>query len=530
MTTARTTTKRNNHRPDNWEVTRFWRDSRLIDHVIADIDDNPEYESPPDWVYERRGQEIPQPDTETNTELLDYDSNDSGNAERMARMFGDNVHYVFEYDQFIIWNGRYWEFDKSGNKTMALTKEVAQSYYLDAAKCEDDKEIDKIVKHAKLSKSQTRRKAMLDLFKAEPNITFFINELDTDIFYLNCRNGTVDLRTGELKPHDRGDMITKFINIAYEKESQSFLWFNFLSSTFADDEDLIQFIRLSLGMSATGDISNMAAFFPYGRGWNGKTTLLESVMNVLGDDYAAEVEPEAFMENDKKRGTGPDENIAALYKKRFVCSTEISEGHKLSSALIKRATGGETLFHERKYQHRFEYHPNFKLWLSGNCRATVKETTDTIWLRVKQIPFNRDFRPDKPGFNPDLKEQLKSPENLKAILAWVISGAVDWYQGGKILNEPEAVREATKSYRQEQDTLRDWINECCETPDQMAETLAKELYKSYTDWAKENQENYPLGKRNFYEKLRERNIIDKDGTGNKKVFLAIRIRKVENKS
>jgi putative DNA primase/helicase len=521
VTTPRTrTAKRNNHRPNNWQVAPFYQDSQLVYHEVDKPEKDPVYENPPDWVYERRGQPIPQPVIKAaNGELPDYDSGDTGNAVRMAAMYGDTIRYIPQLNVFAIFNGKYWEYDYSGNKILALSKKVVKSYLVDAVKTDDDKLTATLTKHAKNSLNLHRRQAMIELLKAEPGIEVSIEDFDTDLYYLNCRNGTIDLRTGELKKHDKADMITRYINIEYDPNAFSEQWDGFLDKVFNNNEKLIRYIQTCIGMSATADISNMAIFLPYGLGWNGKSTLLNTICYVLGDDYAAHVDPAVFMADE--RLAGPNEGIANLYKKRLVCATETKEGQKLATDLLKRATGGEKLTHNKKYQHEFMYAPVFKLWLSGNHRETVSDSTDSIWLRIKQIPFDMNFRPGTPGFNSNLKQELSSPDNAQAILTWIVDGAVRWWKAGRKLDEPAIVTSATQEYRQDQDLLHDFLAECCE-PTTGAETLAKEIWQVYEKWCKENGK-YQLGQHKFYERLREKGYLDHEGNGRKKYYSGIKL-------
>ncbi|MFC1968546.1 phage/plasmid primase, P4 family [Chloroflexota bacterium] len=449
-----------------------------------------------------------------------FNDTDTGNAERFAAMYGDNVRFIEEYNCYAVYTGKYWRVDCSGNAILALSKEVARSYYEDAARETDDNHRTVIVRHAKQSHSQYRRKAMIELLKSEPGISIKIGGFDNDLYLLNCRNGTVDLTTGELQPHNKADMITKIIELDYNPDASSEVWQRFLESTFQGNVSLIDYCQRSLGYSCTASIATMACFLPYGQGWNGKSTLLGAVGDTLGADYSTEVDPAAFMLSQNDRGAGPNESIASLYKMRFVRSTEIKDGQKLSTDIIKRATGGETLRHNRKYQHEFTFVPTFKLWLSGNHRAIITDSTDSIWLRLRQIPFNANFRPGQPGFIPNLRQILKQAEHQQAILAWLIRGAVAWFAAGQQLYEPEDVLRATLDYRQDQDILADFLAEKCQV-DKSAIIVKKELWEAYKSWTEEN-DSYRLGQRTFYERLKEKGITDDRGTANKAIFRGIR--------
>ena len=448
------------------------------------------------------------------------DDTDTGNAERFAVMFGDIVRFIEEYRCFAVYDGQRWRVDRSGNAIMALSKAVARSYYEDAAGEPNDDRRRTIVRHAKRSHSQVGRKAMVELLKSEPGVSVSVSMFDTDVYLLNCRNGTVDLRSGELRTPSKDDMITKITGVDYVPDATSDVWSKFLQSTFLGSCALIDYCQRSLGYSSTASMASMACFLPYGRGWNGKSTLLGAVGDTLGSDYATEIEPAAFMVRQHEQGGGPNESIARLYKMRFVRSTEIKDGQKLNTDIIKRATGGETLTHNRKYEHEFAFMPTFKLWLSGNHKPVITDSTDSIWLRLKQIPFEASFRPGQQDFIPNLREVLRQAEHQQAILAWLVKGAKGWFSAGQQLEEPEEVVKATLDYRQEQDILADFLTERCQV-DKSAVLPKKQLWESYTNWC-EASGACRLGQRAFYNSIKERGIGDGRGTGNKCIFRGIR--------
>jgi putative DNA primase/helicase len=426
---------------------------------------------------------------------------------------------VHELGIFAIYNGKYWQYDYSGNQILKLSKDVIQSYYLEAAGELDSNKARAIGDYAKQSLSTARRQAMITLLKAEPGIEISVNELDTDLYYLNCKNGTIDLRTGAIKPHDKGDMISKYIDTDYKLEAQSGQWLNFITDIFQNKEDLILYNHLCLGMSATADTTSQAVFMPYGTGWNGKSTMLNTVRDVLGADYAAEISPAAFMDNDKSKG--PNEAIASLYKKRFVCATETVTRHKLAVDLVKRATGGEKLWHDKKYQHGFEFTPTFHLWLSSNTRSTVDDQTDSIWLRIKQIPFKSEYRPEDSNFNRNLKDELTTPKNREGILAWLVEGACQWFKDGKDIKDPLDVVRATLEYRNEQDNIREYLEQCT-AKDEASEVVFQQVWKNYSDWCKAN-DIYRIHRTNFKEQLKIHGYHIFNGNSNQVFIKGLRI-------
>jgi putative DNA primase/helicase len=404
-----------------------------------------------------------------------YHFTDLGNAERLIDRHGANLRYCFSRNMWLFWNGKYWEWVDDG-RVIGLAAETIRNLYRLAADIEDKDLRNALIDHARRSESEGKISAMVKLAQALPGIAISIKELDTSEYLLNFCNGTVDLRTGKLSKHSPGEYITSFIPVDYEQKATSELLQRFLGDIFQGHDKLRVFVQRGLGYSCTGSQNEQVVFFPYSLGGSGKSTLLGAVRDSLGNDYACEIEPPVFMVKVHEQG-GPNEGIAKLYRKRLAISTEIEDGQRLSVSLIKRMTGGERLHHEMKWEHGFEFQPTHKLWMSGNHRPVITDTTLSIWRRVKLINFPVTIPEDKRDRR--LRDKLRSPENQRAILAWLVQGAVEWFQQG--LGEPAEVIEATNAYRADQDIVGNFLDECCEF-DPVQAVLQADLYKVFSRW------------------------------------------------
>ena len=452
----------------------------------------------------------PNADQPAHFNLTDY-----GNAERLVSLYGNVIRYSPERKAWLIWTGKVWEWDMGGVKIAKLAKKTTRNIYREAADEPDDDLRKELVKHARATERQVRLDAMIKSAESEPGIAISLVDLDANHWLLNVSNGTIDLRTGVLKSHDRADLITEILPIDYDPNATSTEWDTFLQGIFNDNIDLIAYVQRALGYSITGDQSEQAFFFCYGNGFNGKSTLLNACRLVLGN-YATQVPPTAFMVDKTKRG-GPDEAIASLKNKRLVCSTELEDGQRLSVSLVKRMTGGEPLWCEHKFERGYNFQPTHKLWLSGNHEPVITDTTNSIWYRLKKIPFAVEIPEDdrKKGYAENLAN-----EHSAAILAWLVRGCVEWRQTGT-LGEPEAVKQAVAEYRNQQDILHDFLAERClfrksESIDQ------SELYRAYKKWCEEN-DTYVISKPNFSNRIREKGAIAGRRHGNRATWIGIRL-------
>ena len=454
----------------------------------------------------------PKPDGDNHRH---YNLTDYGNAERLASQWGDVIRYSPERKLWLIWSGKVWEWDIGGIRIAKLAKKTDRDIYREAADEVDNNLRKEIVNHARATERQVRLDAMISSAESEPGIAVYLSELDTNLWLLNVNNGTIDLKTGTLKPHDRADMITELLPIDYNPSASSKEWVAFLDRIFNHDDDLITYIQRAMGYSITGDQSEMVFFFCYGRGWNGKSTLLNTCRLVMGN-YASQVPPSAFMVDKNKRG-GPDEAIASLKNKRLVCATELEDGQRLSVSLVKRMTGGEPLWCEHKFERGYNFQPTHKLWLSGNHEPVITDTTNSIWYRLKKIPFTVEI----PGADR-IKgyDSYLAREHSVAILAWLVKGCAEWCQATN-LAEPEAVRQAVAEYRDQQDILYDFLTERClfkksESIDQKA------LYANYKQWAEENDIN-AIGKMTFRTRLQEKGALADRGNKHVAIWRGIRL-------
>ncbi len=448
-------------------------------------------------------------------ELMNFNLTDYGNAERLARLYSADIRYSPERKSWMVWTGKVWEWDLGGVRIAKLAKKTARNIYREAADEPDDDTRKGLVKHAGATERQVRLDAMIKSAESEPDIAIMIKELDANHWLLNVNNGTIDLRTGELKSHDRADLITEILPIDYDPAATGAEWGTFLCKIFNDNADLIAYIQRAMGYSITGDQSEQVFFFCYGSGFNGKSTLLNACRLVMGN-YAQQVPPTAFMVDKTKRG-GPDEAIASLRNKRLVCSTELEDGQRISVSLVKRMTGGEPLWCEHKFERGYNFQPTHKLWLSGNHEPVITDTTNSIWYRLKKIPFTTEI--------PEADRRKGYAEYLAAeygpaILAWLVSGCVEWRQAGD-LREPEAVKQAVAEYRDQQDILHDYLLERCIF--QKSATMdQKALYVDYKNWADEN-DCFTITKPKFNTRITERGIIPGRRGGNTATWQGIRL-------
>jgi len=400
---------------------------------------------------------------------------DSGNAERFAAAHRGRVLHCAAQRAWMIWDGARFARDERG-AVQALAKNVVRGISAEASRIQDDEVRKAVVAWAHKSESRSKREALIALAECEQGLAVVPGELDADPMLLNAPNGTIDLRTGALRPHQRADRLTKCTAAPFVAGTRSELLERVLLEAMGGDAELVAFFQRAAGYSCTGRTDEEKLFMPTGPAATGKSTLINAVQRVLGD-YARTADFEAFLA--QKNGGGPRNDIARLAGARFVCSIEVDKGKRLAQGLVKTVTGGDTVTARFLYAEAFEFRPEFKLWLVANDAPRVQHDDSGLWRRILRIPFEHVVPAAQR--DPSVKAQLIDPAvSGPALLAWLVEGCLAWQRDG--LRVPKRVLEATEQYRESQDAIGAFVRECCSLL-WGATVSRKALRTAFEDWS-----------------------------------------------
>jgi putative DNA primase/helicase len=483
--------------PPKGDITDWVEAGGTADELAKLID------SAPDWT--------PAPEVDITLGIDGEPLNDLGNARRLVKKHGDSVRFCYDAGKWYNWDGRRWSKDETG-EIVRKAKDIVDAMFTQAlaAKKKAENEADDealeaaktFERHAITSGNHRRIMSMISQAESEPGVPILANELDKDPWHFNCPNGTIDLRTGELRPHNRSDLISKICPIPYDPQAKCPTWERFLQEVFQSDEELIRFVHTASGYTLTGDTREQVFFILHGCGSNGKSTFIMALRDIFGD-YETKTSTDTLIE----KNSNNTNDIAALRAARFVNAIETSAGKRLAEALVKELTGQDAVSARFLYQEFFTFVPVFKLWLACNHVPVIQGQDHGIWRRVRLVPFGVQFREPEEPIGPYKDKAL--PEKLKSeyegILAWLVRGCLDWQNGG--LPSAKAVRAATGKLQQDMDVLGGFLAECCVFQNS-AEVSAKELYSSYCQWAEGNREK-PLSQRWFGLRLSERGTCER---------------------
>ena len=423
----------------------------------------------------------------------DVHETDLGNARRLVQRHGRDLRYCYAWRSWLVWDGRRWQRDDTG-AVSRMAKEAVQSIYVDAAASSDESERKVLAAHAVRSEAEQRIRAMIALAESEPGIPIRPDDLDGDPWLLNVLNGTVDLRTGDLREHRRDDLITKLTPVSFDQEAECPAWAAFLYRIMGGSEPLIGFLQCAIGYSLTGLTWEEVLLILWGGGDNGKTTLLELLLDLFGD-YAASTPPETFM---VRRDSTIPNDIARLKGVRLVKAVETEDRRRLAEARIKQMTGRDTISARFMRAELFDFKPEFTPWLATNHKPEVRGTDKAIWDRVHLIPFT--VRIPEEEQDKELADKLRA--ELSGILIWALSGCIEWQSGG--LSAPPEVLAATETHRAEQDTIVSFFDDA-RILDEDQKATAKDLYAAYRKWCQDNGEE-PIGNIAFGTRLGDRGL------------------------
>jgi putative DNA primase/helicase len=424
---------------------------------------------------------------------------DSGNAEFFAAQHGAVVRYDHARGRWLLWRHHRWQPD-ADEEIRRLAKLAMRQRSREALDLENQTDKHQAVKWAIGSESRSRIEALLFLAQAELPIANSGAGWDRDPWLLGVPNGVVDLRNGTLRDGRPEDLITMATAVPFDAAARCPRWERFMAEVF-DNAELVTFVQAAIGYSLTGETGEQCLFMGYGTGANGKGTLLNTLAAVLGD-YAYTM-PFSTIEL-HQRSVIPND-LAALVGRRFVISSETTDGTRLNESRIKALTGCDPITARFLHAEYFTFTPVAKFWLAVNHKPVVRDDSHGFWRRMRLLPFLRTFAVD-----PTLAATLRA--EAPGILAWAVRGGLAWQRNG--LLPPKVVTAATDEYERDSDPLALFIDEALER-DQTSVVAASDLYAHYQQWAVRQHmtDRERLNSTNFGRKMSERFTKDHRVTG-----------------
>lgn len=431
-----------------------------------------------------------------------YETSDKGFGRLFADVFKDKHRYNPSRKDFMKYDGKRWIDDIEGLSARASAKALSDALVKYAIGVDPEGKYLKAV--AALCNIRNRNNMLQD----SKDVYFFDNEqLDTNDYFLNVQNGTLDLSEDKPKfmKHSPNMLLSKICNTEYNPAADCKEWKKFLMEIMQNDIEKMQYLQKIAGLSLTGNTEQETCFILYGSTTrNGKSTFCETLIHLLGD-YALTMKPEslAVKQNlDSRQASG---DIARLAGCRFCNASEPPKRMLFDTALLKSLLGRDSITARHLHQREFSFIPKFKLVINTNYLPTI--TDDTVFSsgRINVISFDRHFEPQEQ--DKDLKNRLRDKQELSGILNWCIEGLKLYRKEG--LKPPIAVQTVTNTYRTDSDKIGNFINECLTKTGKNSK--AKDVYEAYTRWCEDNGYGCE-NKGNFFAELKTKGLFMNSGT------------------
>lgn len=482
--------------PEKGDVSDFFDADGTVDQLYQRIDDTPEWTNPAPEAVKKPGSDSSLPSL-----TMGANRTDLANSRLFAKKYRLEVRFCSAWKRFLVFDGVRWVQDGIG-PVETLAKEIADLLWTEAQAADNGE----LRKFAAKTASVGGIKAIVALVQSDPDIAIRPDDFDSHPMLLNCPNGTVDLGTGELRPHNRDDFLTQLCPTPFNPDAKCPLWKKTIRKIFRGDRELIGFVQRLFGMFLTGLVTEQVLVIFVGSGSNGKSLILTVLLAIIGSDYFIKASDEILV---RKNNSSHPTALADLFRKRLALVMETDSGDRIAEALLKALTGGDRIRARRMREDFWEFTPTHKIALCTNHKPQVDSTDHAFWRRVRLVPFNVTFwkaddpttsgtaHPEELRADPRLAEKLLA--EAEGILAWCVHGCLEWQEQG--LGSPPVVAKATLAYREDQDVLQRFLDDRCIIADE-AKVRSQRLFDCYLTWCDQVGEK-PLPLNQFKPRLLE---------------------------
>lgn len=437
---------------------------------------------------------------------FERDLTHTGNAHRFVKMFGSQVMHVAGVGWYT-WDGNRWRLDETG-RTLWLTQAVLQRIRMEQEEHAADQGVaNALGRHYDASSSDRGRRAMLGLAAVEPEVAVVLDDLNRDAWQLVVQNGTLELKTQTLRESRPEDRNTRCAAVAYDPSAKCPQWEAHVDRVTrrADgsaDPELARYLRRWAGYSLTGSVGAEKFFFGFGEGANGKNVLIEALLGMLGD-YGHTAGAKLFSEKEH------DTVIMDLAGRRMVFIDETVKG-KVNDGRLKMLTGSSRITARKIAKDSVTFNATFKLWLAGNHKPRVDDTSEGFWRRLELVPFDAVIPRDER--RADYGTVLKA--EWPGILNWALAGLADYLEQEERLVPPARVAAAVTEYREQEDIFGQFVKDTF-VVDATGDVTSgastwypsKFLRKLYDRWCADEGVARPLTPTYFTQELRRQHFV-----------------------
>ena len=430
-----------------------------------------------------------------------YESFQIGNGRMFVDFFRSIILMNDTRGRWYIYDGRVWRPDQHDIKISEMAKDFRDALLSFAPSITSEDTRKRFMERVQKLDQRKYRDLMVKDAASDPAVTVDMSAFDRDKYLFNCHNGTINLLTGEFRPHSPADMLTKMTEVDYVPDAVCERWLTFMEEVMEGDKGRIRYLQKAIGYAMSGDTRLECMFILYGAtSRNGKGTTMETVLRILGE-YGRTAKPDMLSKKGFADSAGPSEDVARLNGARMVNVSEPEKSMQIDASLTKQMTGNNILTARFLRENSFEFKPQFKLFIDTNHLPQISDMTLFESDRIKIIPFNRHFSAAERDI--DLKSYFAKPENLSGILNWCLEGFRLYMTEG--LAMPDSVEMATAQYRQQSDRIMMFTSQCVKK-EKGQELRAQAVYSRYKDWCAENGFKYENAA-NFRKKMEQAGFV-----------------------
>lgn len=412
---------------------------------------------------------------------------DTGYAGRVRERSINHLRYVTTRKEWYVWHSGSgtWEPDTECIADRVVTEEARRTYDFVLKLQERQSEPEKLKSLAKKAQSyldDSKHKAVVSKLRSAPGLAISHVVFDLNLDLLTLQNGTLNLNTFELKPHDPNDLSTMCFNAAYDPSAECPNFLKYLNDV-VPDPDIREYLQRAIGYSLLGRPTKRAFFILHGPSGTGKS-VFTSVFTELFGSYGTTASSGTFR---KPQQSDNPFDVHGFRDKRFISGSELAQNLDFNENLVKRLCGdGDRMRTRDLYEKNTEWDPRCVIWLATNHLPRLTSDDDAIWRRVRTIPMKvvvKNQKEEIGGYHSILIQEANG------LLNWALAGLKDFRRLDG-LAEPPVIEKDIANYRNDSDSVMSWYTSILADgvyrEDPAGRTPAYDAYMEYKTYCTDN--------------------------------------------
>ncbi len=330
-------------------------------------------------------------------------------------------------------------------------------------------------------------------------------DFNSNPFNIVFKNGILHLDSMEFEPMSSEHLESIMINANFNPNATSATADEFFNNVTCGDKDTQTLLFESIGYAMLKTVDLHKAFMMTGSGRNGKSTFIELVNAILGEDNCAALSLKDMANNFR---------VSTLVGKLASLAADISSQPITESDLLKSVSAGDRILLEKKYEQAYEGRVFSTLFFACNKLPRTPDTSDGFYRRWVIIPFNADLSSVKNVAGFTFKKNLLSQESIDYIAFKAVNAIYKVMNETMDFTQPASVTKMLDNYKVNNSSVLSWFKDVflhnhSNVTEQEKETAKNQLrnqqlgsaYSNYTDWCKDTNKQ-SLARPNFEEEVK----------------------------